>query len=200
MGTTTTTTTWATTTGQLATTTTLSLESLVDTSGLALDGSTKELQVIGIFNQQHDDDRSIDNLSAQNTFEFGAGLQTKGVDLSSLDSLDYDYERAWDNVQRCWNCNGVSAAECQKNPSNVVECPKDNQKTFACEIERRNNGNGQYALSSRCKEKDVCEQSMKANTRQCRQGKQGSRCVACCVGKKCYRKNQDITQYIYDLY
>merc|ERR1711979_70775 len=104
MGTTTTTTT--TTTGQLATTTTMSLDNYIDTSGLALDGSTKELQGLGIFNQQHNDDRSIDNLSVQNTFEFGAGLQTKGVDLSSLESLDYDYERAWDNVQRCWNCNG----------------------------------------------------------------------------------------------
>jgi len=175
----------------------LALDNYIDTSDLALDGSTKELQVLGIFNQQHNDDRSIDNLSVQNTFEFGAGLQTKGVDLSSLED---DAERAWDGVQRCWKCDGLSPEECQNNPSNVVECPRDNQKTFACEIERRNNGNNRFTLSSKCKEKEVCEQSMKANTRQCRQGKQGSRCVACCVGKKCSKRQTDLTDYIYDLY
>ena len=65
-------------------------------SNQALDGSTKELQLLGLstWNQNKvamNEERNIENLSLEHGFQFGAGLQTKGQGYV----IDEETERGW---------------------------------------------------------------------------------------------------------
>lgn len=132
----------------------------------------EELQMLGL--TQHNDERSIENLSLQNTFEFGGGLQTKGMgnmELSNTErsGAESEDERAW-STQKCWKCEGGSSAECQRDRSLIVDCPS---KDYACEIELRNAGFGKVRVKSQCKHASVCSNALLDNKNQCRPEQQG---------------------------
>lgn len=175
-------------------TTTIDIKQYLLQEGKALEDNTKELQSAWL----NDKEKSINNLSMQNSIQFGlnSGLQTKGQ--PSYD-YNYDYEKGYKGSQRCWKCDGPTAQKCQSDTSKVVEC----QENQVCEIVVRNNGwdNGNVKLwvTSQCKKEDVCKTEMASNTRSCRPSENGSHCLACCSGKKCSAKGYDITTAITEM-